>query len=150
MTRRAPRRDLEHKLQCAVADYLDRALSGVTEATWFAVPNGGSRRARTARDGRRVSPEGARLKAEGVKPGVADIIVVWRGKIIAIELKTPKPKGYQSKDQAAWEAELTLAGGLYTVCRSVDEVEAFLDVLGLPLRARLTRRSEGGRRNKAA
>lgn len=126
----------EHKLQIAVTNYLHFSLP--SDATWFAVPNGGLRNLKTAQ----------KLKAEGVRPGVADIIVVWKGRAIGLELKAPK--GSQSKAQKEWAEMFQLAGGVYRVCKSVDEVETFLDMLGVPMRARLTGRCSGVRGNKAA
>lgn len=113
----------EQQVQRAVAKYLDYALPQFG-ALWFHPANGGLRDVRVAQ----------KLKAEGVKPGVADIIIIWDGRCIAIELKAQK--GRQSPAQKDWADALTLAGGCYKVCRSVDEVEEFLDAAGLPLRAR--------------
>lgn len=110
----------EHKLQCSVAEYLDRCLPK-NEALWFAVPNGGKRGVVTA----------ANLKKEGVKAGVADIIVIWRGSVIAIEMKTPK--GAHQTIQKQWGEALTLAGGVYVVCRSLRDVWAALDAAGVPM-----------------
>ena len=114
----------EHQIQCAVARYLDLALDGVPNCIWWAVPNGGFRDVRTA----------SKLKAEGVKPGVSDIMVLWGGRLICIELKTDK--GRQSAEQIAWADAATIAGAAYYVARSVEQVEEFLDAAGLPLRAR--------------
>lgn len=121
----------EHTLQCAVARFLDLALGPLPDCLWFAVPNGGHRNKLTA----------AKLKAEGVKPGVADIIILWRGRFIAIELKKSanKERGirktYQSSEQKEWEDEVEECGGLYTVCRTIEEVEDFLRSLQIPLKA---------------
>jgi hypothetical protein len=114
----------EHQIQCAVARYLDLALDGVPNCIWWAVPNGGFRDVRTA----------SKLKAEGVKPGVSDIMVLWGGRLICIELKTAK--GRQSPEQKQWADSATCAGAAYYVARSVEQVEEFLDAAGLPLRAR--------------
>lgn len=115
----------EHKLQIAVTNFLRVALP--QDATWFAVPNGGFRKLRTAQ----------KLKAEGVRPGVADIIIIWKGRAFAIELKTPH--GRQSPAQKEWAENFTLAGGVYHVARSVDEVEGLLNAAGVPLQARTKR-----------
>jgi hypothetical protein len=121
----------EHQIQCAVARYLDLALTGVPNCIWWAVPNGGWRDPRTAK----------KLKAEGVKPGVSDIMVLWGGRLICIEMKAAK--GAQSNDQKAWADDATCAGAAYFVARSVEQVEEFLDAAGVPLRAR-TRTAVGG------
>lgn len=77
----------------------------------FAVPNGGGRS--------RV--EAAIMKAEGVTPGVSDLILlVPRGghNALCIEMKTPK--GRQSPAQKAWMDAAVKAGAVYAVCRSFD------------------------------
>lgn len=110
----------EHDLQKAVASYLDWALPS-PEAVWFAVPNGGKRHVAV----------GAKLKAEGVKPGVADIIVIWKGRALAIELKVGR--NGQQHTQKAWQEAFTLAGGVYCLCKSMDAVYDFLDAAGVPM-----------------
>ena len=77
----------------------------------FAIPNGGARNAIT----------GAKLKAEGVVAGVADLcLAVPRGGgVLFIELKTPT--GRQSERQKAWQAAVEKAGNTYVIVRSVDE-----------------------------
>lgn len=113
----------EHQLQCAVAQYLDHALPKA--AIWWAVPNGGDRNPIVA----------AKMKAEGVKPGVADLMVIHKGQPIAIELKTAK--GRLSKAQQAWLERACEAGLAYDVCRSVEDVERALRSHGVPLKATL-------------
>lgn len=121
----------EHQIQCAVARFLDLALDQVPNCIWWAVPNGGWRDRRTA----------SKLKAEGVKPGVSDIMVLWGGRLICIELKTAK--GRQSPEQKQWSDDATMAGAAYYIARSVEQVEEFLDAAGVPLRAR-TKSAVGG------
>ena len=113
----------ESDLQRAARDYLTLALPR-HEALFFHVPNGGYRALATA----------GRLKAEGVVPGVADIIIIWKGRALGIELKACT--GRLSKAQQNWGDAFTLAGGCYAVCRSLGDVGAFLDAAGMPLRAR--------------
>jgi hypothetical protein len=112
----------EADLQRAARQLLTVALPR-HEALFFHVPNGGYRALATA----------GRLKAEGVVPGVADFIVIWKGRALAIELKACK--GRLSKAQQNWGDAFTLAGGCYAVCRSLGDVGAFLDAAGVPLRA---------------
>ena len=87
----------------------------------FAVPNGGARNAVT----------GAILKAEGVVPGVADLLLLvprhgYHG--LAIEMKTRT--GRQSDSQREWQQEVEAQGYRYVVCHSFDdfrnEVEAYI------------------------
>jgi hypothetical protein len=114
----------EADLQRAAQQYLTAALPR-HEALFFHVPNGGYRPHGTA----------GRLKAEGVVPGVADIIIIWKGRALGIELKACT--GRLSKAQQNWGDAFTLAGGCYAVCRSIGDVAAFLDAAGMPLRARI-------------
>lgn len=108
----------EDRLQISVAGYLDLALP--VGAVYFHIPNGGSRHVR----------EAAKLKRMGVKPGVPDICIVWRGRSIFIELKTPT--GRVSPVQRDMAQALTLAGAVVVTCRSVDEVSEFLaGVIGM-------------------
>ena len=87
----------------------------------FAVPNGGARNAVT----------GAILKAEGVVPGVADLLLLvprngYHG--LAIEMKTRT--GRQSDSQREWQQEVEAQGYCYVVCHSFDdfrnEVDAYI------------------------
>jgi hypothetical protein len=126
----------EHVLQCAVARYLDAIIDPLGDCLWWAVPNGGVRPGvvigtNAKGEERRVSKEGQKLRAEGQKPGVADIHILFRSRLICIEMKKRKPKTYQSQDQKDWELDATAAGALYIVCRSVQEVEDLLDTVGI-------------------
>lgn len=78
----------------------------------FAVPNGGKRNAK----------EAARLKAEGVRPGVTDLILlVPRGgfAVLCVELKTED--GRLTEKQKEWQDAARKAGSKVVTCRSVDE-----------------------------
>lgn len=78
----------------------------------FAVPNGGRRDAVT----------GKILKAEGVIPGVSDLILLvpaggYHG--LCIEMKTAK--GRQQPSQKEWQTDVERNGYKYIVCRSVEQ-----------------------------
>ena len=78
----------------------------------FHTPNGGHRARLTA----------AKLKAEGVRPGVPDYLLpVQRGEHVglAIELKTAK--GRTSPEQREWLAHLTQEGWMATVARGWEQ-----------------------------
>ena len=78
----------------------------------FAVPNGG----------RRDRVSGAKLKAEGVLPGVSDLILLLpRGNHhgLLIEMKTES--GKQSQAQRDWQRDMVHRGYKYMVIRSIDE-----------------------------
>lgn len=78
----------------------------------FAVPNGGYRTATTAKI----------MKAEGVIPGVSDLLLLipsrqYHG--LCIEFKTDK--GRQSEAQKEWQRAVEAQGYCYKVVRSLDE-----------------------------
>lgn len=61
--------------------------------------------------------KGRRVKV-GV-PGMSDIGAIYRGLSIQIEVKDVKKR--QSDVQRRWQAWVERAGGIYRVCRSVDD-----------------------------
>lgn len=80
----------------------------------FAVPNGGKRGAVT----------GAIMKAEGVTPGVADLLLLVPNSTrhgLCIEMKTET--GRQQDTQKQWQAEVEAQGYQYSVCRSVQDFQ---------------------------
>lgn len=104
-------KDEEHKIQCECVRWFYaqwREFGGLL----FAVPNGGRRDAAT----------GAKLKREGVVPGVADLMLFVARKGLhglCIEMKTPK--GRQSDVQKIWQQQVQKQGYGYVVCRGVEE-----------------------------
>ena len=91
----------ESGIQAAIMGFLDRALPASYRA--FAIPNGGKRNAR----------EAGRLRAEGVKPGVSDLLLPLRRHGYAglwIELKAPGQR--PTELQQSWLDRMTLAGYL--------------------------------------
>lgn len=110
-TRKRPS-DEEHRIQCSCVRWFNlkhRKLKG----RLFAVPNGGKRDALT----------GAKLKAEGVVAGVADLILLVSNRFygaLLVEMKTLT--GRQSKSQKNWEQIITSEGDYkYVVCHSLDD-----------------------------
>lgn len=78
----------------------------------FAVPNGGARDAATGRI----------LKAEGVVPGAADLLLLVPSGLyhgLCIEMKTPT--GRQQASQYEFEKAVKAQGYKYVICRSVDD-----------------------------
>ena len=59
--------------------------------------------------------------------GTADLIGVYRGRAVALEVKTPK--GRQADSQREWESAWTAAGGVYRVVRSGSEAIELLQQL---------------------
>lgn len=112
----------EQSIQRQVAQFLSWALP---DDVWFSsIGHGGGGAIR-----------GAILKSTGMKAGVPDILIVYRGRPVFIELKTDK--GVLSPAQKEVHIAITVAGGVVATCRSVDEVRDFLEVCGIKLQAKL-------------
>lgn len=78
----------------------------------FAVPNGGSRH----------KIEAANMKRQGVKRGVADVILQIPKKgyaSLCLEFKTLT--GKQSPDQKEYQRQVEMAGSKYVIVRSVEQ-----------------------------
>ena len=104
-------RQEEHNIQVAIVQYL--RLRGFEV---FAIPNGGRRDAVT----------GAKLKAEGVTAGVADMIILLPiGNVLFVEVKTAK--GRQSPEQKAFQERVESLGFNYVIWRSVEDAEKFIN-----------------------
>tara|TARA_R100000315_G_scaffold35184_1_gene14541 strand:+ start:4372 stop:4866 length:495 start_codon:yes stop_codon:yes gene_type:complete len=113
----------ERQEQVRVAKLLDQL-----GLLWCHVPNEGH-----GRRGKEGAIRGARLRAEGLKSGVPDILVFDKnsrpGSVgLAIELKRQKG-GRVSEDQKRWLEELEKRGWVCKVCRGFDEVHQVLKEL---------------------
>jgi hypothetical protein len=95
-------RDFEHIEQSALFDWLnDNAAAMPDLAKAFAIPNGGYRNIKTA----------GRLKAEGVKPGIPDVmLLVARGQYYGLMIEMKRPSGTLSPMQADWHYTFTKDG----------------------------------------
>ena len=107
----------EHRIQCTCVQWF-RYQYPQYAPLLFAVPNGGQRNAITA----------AKLKAEGVVPGVADLLLLipnhqFHG--LCIEIKTRK--GRQSDKQKAWQAIIQKTGYQYQVTRNFEEFKQLIE-----------------------
>lgn len=102
----------EHRIQCACVRWFSLQYPKL-RGRLFAVPNGGRRDQTTA----------AKLKAEGVVAGVADLILLKSNHdygALLIEMKTAT--GRQRESQKAWEQSVCAGGEYkYVVCRSFDD-----------------------------
>ena len=100
-----------------------------------AIPNGGKRPSKTVVTKYAIktySPEGSKLKKEGVKAGVSDIIMfIARNGYHALHIEMKVEKGVQSKSQIKWQELIQEQGYKYVICRSIDEfmyeVKSYLD-----------------------
>ena len=114
----------ERQEQVLVAKLLDHL-----GLLWCHVPNEGH-----GRRGKEGAIRGARLRAEGLKSGVPDVLVFdpckREGRVgLAIELKRVKG-GRVSEDQKRWLEELEKRGWVCRVCKGFDEVHQTLKELG--------------------
>lgn len=75
-------------------------------------------------------------KAMGMKAGVPDLLMVWKGRVITVEFKAEKG-GRVSEAQKERRDEIILAGGLWLEVRSVDQFIETLHMIGIPCRARV-------------
>lgn len=114
----------EHDEQKALMDWAALHQARYPElALLFAVPNGGKRDPATA----------ARLRGEGVKPGVPDLCLPvprqgWHGLFIELKYGRNKPSEYQLD----WLARLTEQGYLAVVAWGWQEaVDVIRDYLGI-------------------
>lgn len=97
----------EHQTQCQIAQY-----AAWRRLTLFAIPNGGSRHPAVA----------AKLKAEGVMAGVADLcLMLPDGKTVWIEVKREKPKGRLNEAQKAFQAKCDALGHKYHIVYNLDD-----------------------------
>lgn len=104
----------EHDFQVAAIQWFRLQYPELRDVL-FAVPNGSVRDKIT----------GARLKAEGVTPGVSDLLLLKPNRFygcLAIEMKTPK--GRQSDSQKEWQKHIEAQGNKYVVCHDMDEFQA--------------------------
>ncbi len=69
-----------------------------------------------------VTRSGAVMRAN--VNGCADITGCWRGRFVAIEVKTPT--GRQSRPQRLFQAAVKQAGGIYVIATSPADVMAAL------------------------
>lgn len=102
------RKEHEHRLQTVLAKYLDW-----NNYTFFAIPNGALRSKAVA----------AKLKAEGVKAGVADLLILLPNQTfhgLFIEVKIVG--GYQQPNQKIFEQKARECGYEYLIVRSLDEL----------------------------
>ena len=134
MTTRAPRRNKqpEAALQAASAEFLNLKLPKNYVA--IHVPNG----AQLAKPW-----HAKRLKAQGMRPGCPDWLLVGRSRldsfalgsiqvgpyVYAVELKAPGK--YLSPVQKAFHKRLEACGVPVAVCRSIGEIEAALRGWGI-------------------
>ena len=100
----------ELQIQSAVVDYFR-----IQKILIFSVPNGQNIPHPVTR---------ALLKESGLTPGVSDLIAVFDGEIVFIEMKTKT--GRQSPEQKEFEQAVKARGFEYVIFRSVSDAEKWL------------------------
>ena len=123
MTPPRPFPDAEQSLQRTAADYFVRCVPAPPTGPWWTAINPIPAKSRAAAG---IS------KAMGLRAGTPDIVMCWKGRLVGIELKAGR--GRMSPAQHEAHGAITLAGGVATTCRTLDEVAAFLATLGVPSR----------------
>lgn len=115
----------ESNAQCAIVAFLRRSLPPYYRV--IAIPNG-----RFKADPKTI----ARLKREGLTPGVYDLIILRNdGWFAQLEVKTPlDTKDGRSDEQKEWGDWLASGGASAAVVRSLAEAETVLRAFGVPLR----------------
>lgn len=114
---RKKRSDSEHKLQVMVCELLDAAKRA--DVYYYAIPNAGHRSLR----------QGARMKREGLRAGLADLEIMLPGRPNAyLEMKTST--GRQSVEQKNFQAICLKLGHPYAVARTFDEAAKVLKLWG--------------------
>ncbi|MCW0484086.1 VRR-NUC domain-containing protein [Gaoshiqia sediminis] len=113
------------------ADFFEKVklfFPNLPDKLLFAVPNGGKRDRKTVQTksgSKSFSPEAARLKRQGVKAGVSDVILLIPKKGFAsllMEFKTQS--GRQSDEQKEFQRQAEMCGSKYVIVRSVNDALA--------------------------
>ena len=106
MKSKPKRQNPEARLQKAVVAHL--MLTATPGVLWFSVPN----------EGKRSVVMGGHLKAMGMRPGTADLILIKKGQAYALELKA---KGkVQSEAQLLFQADCQTAKTPYCCSDNID------------------------------
>jgi hypothetical protein len=115
----------ESNLQCSIVSFLRRTLPASYRVV--SVPNG-----RFQADPRTI----ARLKREGLTPGVFDLLILKNdGTFASIECKAEA--GRLSQEQIEWSDWLASGGADQAIVRSLEEAIAALESFGVPLKGRV-------------
>jgi hypothetical protein len=116
----------EWNLQRTIAAFLSKALPETAYWTSIDIGSAGGLRG------------GQLRKARGVKPGIADIMVAWRGISHNVTLWLEVKAGTQlSEAQKLFRDQITSNGHRWALVRSPEDVEAACLDARIPLRANL-------------
>lgn len=114
----------EHQEQVDVVEYLQRVYPSVL---FWSTPNGA--RLASGRDKRLGAIRMNALKAEGLLPGVSDLIIFEpRGGYSAMFLEMKKRSGGSASENQMWFLrEVEKRGGYGVIANGFDEARAFID-----------------------
>lgn len=114
------RNHTEDRIHRYIADYL--RVAAPEEFFWSSIENRNNGKA-----------EGGRRNERGCRTGVPDILTIYRGVPLFMEVKAPKGRLHDS--QKALFPEIKQAGAAIAIVRSVDDVFHALISAGVPVRA---------------
>ena len=84
----------------------------------FSIPNGGANK---------TVAEHMVNRAMGEYKGASDLVIIHKGKLIFVEVKTPT--GVQSKDQKIFETHVRQCGYDYFLVRSIEDFKNIIHAL---------------------
>lgn len=145
--RRASRHEEDEEQEALVRWAIHHERKWPQLALLHAIPNGGSRSAKVGANGKRFSPEAARLKRQGLKPGVPDLDLpvpreahpflggrqgFYQYAGLRIEMKRrivagEKDKPRVSAEQGQWLKQLQDVGHCCCVCYGWDQAREVLE-----------------------
>ncbi len=120
---RPPNVQREWVLQRSIVTYLSKALPPTAYFTSIDIGSAGS------------AQQGALRKARGVRPGIADLLIVYLGATLWCEVKS----GTQlSEAQKLFRDQVTANGHCWSLVRCPEDMEQACRDVGIPLRASFT------------
>lgn len=115
----------ENEIHRAVVEHLRRrATKGVI---FWHTPNGMKAGGKRSKKG--VPIQASIMAGLGVRAGVADLILVHRGSVYALELKSST--GRPTVAQMEFMSEFRAAGGQGVICHDIDKALRCLEIWGL-------------------
>ncbi len=123
MTRRYTIPSSEDALQRSMVDWLNACVPQPPEGPWWTAVNPIPGKTKAA---------AGRSKAMGMKAGTPDFVFCVSGRFVGLEVKLPGK--YLSPVQRDVHSTITLCKGVVHTVRSIDDLEAFMRVLRVPLR----------------
>lgn len=115
------RKSPEADLQVACVEYLVRHVPPAPAGPWWSSINPIPAKSKAA---------AGRSKAMGMRAGVPDMLFLWRGQTLAIELKAKA--GRLRPEQVQHAAEIEANGGRCFTARTLEEFAAILRDAGIP------------------